>query len=212
MNTESKRSPLLVMLCIVAVMAVFLTGCFIYSLNPLYKVEDLFANDLLLGEWTEPDSTRWSFGYATDPGQSLGAQTDSTCYYVTVKPYGEEWIAKTFEVRLVRLGKYYFADFFLNNYFNSRSVDIFDMHMLPVHTFARVSISGETVEFEWLNPDWAHREFNGRIPGLKCMIADDYLLVTSATSQLQRFAKKYAASEEAYSEGFSVSLTRKVQY
>jgi hypothetical protein len=64
--------------------ALFFSGCVVYSFYPLYTEKDLFPNTLLLGEWLDEDGTEWKFEYAYK-GKKVPENMDSTSYILTQK-------------------------------------------------------------------------------------------------------------------------------
>lgn len=191
-----------------ALLICFLLGsCLIYSFYPLYTSRDLFTNSLLLGIWEDEDSTLWKFEHI--PPNYRNLKGDSTGYRLNIKPLDEEWIDKTMEVRLIRLGDHYFADFYIHDYPDSEEADFFDYHLIPAHTFARVEFRDETVRMNWFNEEWFREQFKRSKPWLRFMESDDLILLHGKTRQLQRFVRKYAGSEEAFDEGIQFTLYRK---
>ena len=44
-------------------LALFMSGCVVFSFYPIYTEDDLFPNDYLLGEFFTDDSASWNFDY-----------------------------------------------------------------------------------------------------------------------------------------------------
>lgn len=190
---------------LVALMLSFLLGsCLVYSFYPLYTGKDLFVNSLLLGTWEDEDSTWWKFEHI--PPNYRNLKGDSTGYRLKIKVTGEDWIEKSMEVRLIKLGDHYFADFYIHDYPDSEEADFFDYHLIPVHTFARVEFDDETVTMRWFNEEWFREKFRKSKPCLKFLGSADQILLYGKTRQLQRFVRKYADSEEAFDEGIQFTL------
>jgi len=190
-----------------ALMLSFLLGsCLIYSFYPLYTTRDLFVNSLLLGTWEDEDSTLWKFEHIPPNYRKL--KGDSTGYRLKIKAMGEEWIDKSLEVRLIKLGKNYFADFYIHDYPDSEEADFFDYHLIPAHTFARVEFHGETVRMHWFNEEWFREQFKRSKPRMKFLDSSDLILLYGNTRQLQRFVRKYADSAEAFDQGIQFTLYR----
>lgn len=190
------------MLCLI------FSACFVYTFHPLYFNKDLFVNTLLLGNWINADSTEWQFEYARVPHSATEFSDDSTGYILKIKENGKDWIEKTMEVRIIKLGNHYFADFCINHYFDENNMDFFDMHLMKVHTFARLDASDSTVTMNWFSQEWFASNLKSKKIRIKREETENGVLITAGTRKLQRFALKYANEPKAYDGGVSVSLTR----
>lgn len=189
-----------------ALMLSFLLGsCLIYSFYPLYTSRDLFANTLFLGIWEDEDSTIWKFEHI--PPNSRNLKGDSTGYRLKIKALGEEWIDKSMEVRLVKLGDHYFADFYIPDY-PKDDADFFDFHLLPAHTFARVEFQDATITMNWFDEDWFTGQFKRSRPCMRFLQSPELILLSGKPRQLQRFVRKYADSDEAFEGGIQFVLRR----
>lgn len=199
MKTKNLFSVLLITL--------FLSGCVVYSFYPLYTQSDLFPNDLLTGEWYDSDSTLWKFEHPYK-GKRMDGNMDKTRYILKMKPKGEDDFTKhDFEVTIVDLEGHYFADFYLDDY-ESDDIGLFDFHIIPVHTFAKLTFEEDNLFINWFNQDWLedlikqnkvriHHENNG-----------DIILLTAKAEELQKFVIKYADTNEAFEEGLEAELKR----
>jgi hypothetical protein len=191
----------------VLLLALFVSGCVVYSFYPLYKEKDLFPNDLLLGNWMDEDSTIWYFKHSYN-GDTIPQNLDRTNYSLTMKfKDNEETGSKRFDVKIIKLEGYYFLDFYLKDYIKDDPT-LFDFHIIPVHTFAKVIIEKDSLKINWFDQDWLkklieqnkiriHHEDNG-----------DIVLLTAKPDELQKFVIKYVNSEEAFKNGLNVELKR----
>lgn len=192
-----------------AIIAIILSGCFVFSFYPLYTEEDLFPNDLLLGEFYDSDSALWHFEHKII-GKEEDHKVDSTCYILTIKEEDKEEVKASFQVKIIKLSDNYFLDFYLEEYEYSHGDDpnLFDLHLIPVHTFARVSIDQDSIQIRWFDPQWLeglikenkiriHHENNG-----------EHILLTAKPKELQKFVIKYVNSEEAFKGGLDEELIR----
>lgn len=194
-------------LLIIAIIAAFLSGCIVYSFYPLYTKEDLFANEILTGTWMEDDDdATWKFEHAYF-GKKVPENIDSTSYVLTVKD-DEEGVSK-FSVHIIKLGGHYFLDFYLEDFLDNDNLNLGDFHIVPVHTFAKLTVKENELHINWFDQDWLeklikenkiriHHEYNG-----------DYILLTAKPKELQKFVSKYVNSEEAFKDGMDVQLIRK---
>ena len=193
----------------IAVAALLLTGCFVFSFYPLYTDEDLFANDLLLGEFCDSDSALWHFEYKTT-GEGDDLKTDSTCYILTIKEKGKEFTKSSFEVKIVKLDEFYFLDFYLNEYEYRQGGDpnLFDLHLMPVHTFAKAEFAGNEVKINWFDPDWLEKLIKENKIRIHHENNGEHILLTAKPKELQKFVLKYVNSEVAFDDGLDEVLIR----
>lgn len=193
---------LIVTLCFLA------TSCLVISYHPLYSKSDLFANDLMLGNWIDQDSTFWYFSFAEN-GNATEKTIDSTAYFVKLQPKGKELITNSyFKVHLIKLQETYFLDFFLEEYREGEDSgsDLFDIHMMPVHTFAKLVLKKETAEIRWLDPDWLKKQIENGQLALKHEEEDGDFLVTASTEELQQFVLQHSNDTLAFSDDYCFSL------
>lgn len=191
-----------------AFILLFLSGCVVYSFYPLYNEKDLFENKILLGNWMDEDSSMWVFNYPK-MGNKENSPDDSTGYELRIKEKDEPELSKEFfDVKVVKLQGHYFLDFYLKDY-GKDEMTLFDFHIIPVHTFAKLTIEKNSIRINWFNQDWLkelikenkiriHHEDNG-----------DVVLLTAKPGELQKFVIKYVNSEEAFNDGLEVILKRK---
>ena len=195
-------------LLFIVLIFVFLSGCMVYSFYPLYTEDDLFPNDLLVGEWTNSDSAVWKFDFNYN-GKRLPENRDSTSFILKIKDKDQsDFDQASFLIHLIKLDGTYFLDFYLEDYLEDDNLTIFDLHVLPVHSFAKLELDGDQAKLSWFSPDWLeelikqnririHHENNG-----------EYILLTAKPRELQKFVIKYVNSEEAFKDGIDEELHR----
>lgn len=199
------------------IITLLLSGCVVYSFYPLYTSNDLFPNDILLGEWFEMDDQEVVFTNGDDEwifehlikGEKEDGVVDSSAYILTVKTIEKnKEIVSEFRVHVIELGGYLFLDFYLEEY-GGDEVTLATFHIVPVHTFAKLTVKEDRLIINWYDQDWLedlikenkiriHHEDNG-----------DYILLTAKPKELQKFVTKYVNSEEAFEDGLEVVLHRK---
>jgi len=194
---------------IIGLIALFFSGCVVYSFYPLYSKNDLFPNDILTGKWIDDDGTEWLFEHAYFGKKAL-ENIDSTSYVLKLKTKDEtQFSDKEFSVHVIKLGGTYFLDFYLEEYLDDDELDLASFHIIPVHTFAKLTFNENELKINWFDQDWLedliednririHHENNG-----------DFILLTAKPAELQKFVTKYVNSEEAFEDGMEAVLTRK---
>ncbi|MGQ7868532.1 hypothetical protein [Sunxiuqinia sp. sy24] len=190
-----------------AILLVVISGCMVVSFYPLYSEDDLFANDLLLGEWMDSDSAVWAFEF-NYKGEQVAENLDSTAYILRIRENGEEHFSKeSFLVHLIKLEDHYFLNFKLDHYFG-KDPDFFDMHLVSVNSFARLKLSANGAQINWFDLDWLEDLIEQNQTPIAHENNGDRILLTAKTPELQDFVIEYANSEAAFKNGMSSSMTR----
>ncbi|WP_321345934.1 hypothetical protein [uncultured Draconibacterium sp.] len=203
---------------LIATITLLFSGCVVYSFYPIYTESDLFENDLLLGEWFEAenpdivlngDNDIWKFNHPFVGDKEDGIR-DKKRYVLTLTS-NENGVVKEskFEVHVIKLAEEYFLDFYMEEYGDDENIILSDLHLVPVHTFAKLTVVEDKLEIHWFDPEWLedlikenkiriHHEDNG-----------DFILLTAKPKELQKFVSKYVDSEDAFEDGLAVELYRK---
>ncbi len=180
--------PLLLGLCL------FLGGCgFTLSLFPLYSKDVLVNNDSLVGRWEEvgqdgkPAKTTdlWEFK-KNDDGYLLSANT------------GDEVFLS--QIHLVRLGDALFMDMETPKD-DDLKLSRAPYPVLKAHIFGRIWIENDSVRFALIDSDddLKKAEVTGKTK-LPYVNADDNLVITGTTEQLQAFAREHAEDTSVFSD------------
>ena len=202
---------------LIGMLILFLSGCVVYSFYPLYTEKDLFPNDILTGQWLETEDETstigdadgiWTFEHPYIDKEN-SEERDSLSYLLTLKTKVDSgYVESVFDVHLIELGGDYFLDFYLDDFLGADDLTLSDFHIIPVHTFAKLTLTNGGLFINWFNPDWLeelirqnkiriHHEDNG-----------DFILLTAKTNELQKFVAKYVNSKEAFEDGLQVNLIR----
>lgn len=188
------------------ILILFFSGCVVYSFYPLYTEKDLFANDLLTGNWIDNDSTSWSFEHA-QIGNKENAKIDSAAYVLMVKDKDDK--ESQFSVHIIKLGGHYFIDFYLEDFYGNQEIDLASFHIVPVHTFAKIEISKNKLQINWFDQNWLEKLIKENKIRIRHEYNGDYILLTASPKDLQKFVTKYVDSEDAFKDGIDAVLTRK---
>jgi hypothetical protein len=187
---------------------IYMSGCVVYSFYPLYAEKDLFPNSLLFGQWIDEDGTEWNFEYDYK-GKKVPENIDSTSYILTQKYEDEEMNdSSEFSVHVIKLGEIYFLDFYLEKF----SVEEFllkDFHIIPVHTFAKLTVEPNKLEIHWFDQTWLEELLEENKAEIRHENNGNFVLLTASPDELKQFVQKYATKEEAFKEGLHIVLTRK---
>jgi hypothetical protein len=192
----------------ILLVALFLSGCVVYSFYPLYTAKDLFPNEILTGTWTDSDSTVWKFEHPTVVKDGIKS-IDKTSFELHLKQKDEsEFDESRFLVHIVKLGGNYFLDFYLTDMQGKSKFELNDFHIIPVHTFARLTVKNNELLINWFDQNWLNELIRQNKIRIHHESNDEFVLLTAKPGELQKFVTKYVNSEEAFKDGLSVNLTR----
>ena len=213
MKWKNSFALLLVIFC--------LSGCVVFSFYPLYSEKDLFPNNYLLGNYLSDDSIGWSFTYQTKKvsndwfftNQTKKVKeldvTDSTGYLLKVDEDKDSSFISTFQVHLIRIDGILLADFLLDDYPKKKDFRLFDLHIIPVHTFAKVILKGDSLTFKWFDGDWLKKQIRDNKLRIRHEDNSDFILLTAKSYELQKFVRKYINSKDAFKDGLEIKLTKR---
>ena len=201
---------------IVLIIVFFLSGCVVYSFYPLYTENDLFPNDILIGEWKSNEwldndkvEMNWSFEHSYFGKKDI-KNIDSTSYVLKLITREDDVeMESKFSVHIIELGGHYFLDFYLEEFLEDEYLDLGSFHIVPVHTFAKLTVEEDKLIFNWFDQDWLADLIKQNKIRIHHERNEDYILLTAKTKELQKFVTKYVNSEEAFEEGLEVVLHKK---
>lgn len=171
--------------CLAAVVLLFcMTGC-IPSLNPLYTEKDLVFLPELLGTWTDPKSNEiWTFD-----------KKSKTEYVLT---HADSNYLANFRVHLVKIGETIFLDLFPLK--QDAGDYLYQMHFFPVHTFSKLTASKDQLTIAMLDLAWLEEGIDSNELDIEHAKANETILLTAPTQELQAFMLKHAKEEAAFSD------------
>lgn len=180
-------------LATLATLMMFLAGC-IPSLYPLYSRDDRIKMDKIIGKWLMDDSSS-SYEISVDPDDPYSYLFS----YYQLESKIHDSSQATFEVNMVTLGGENFMDFFPadNEVLDNMNI-LLAIHLVPAHTFARFSLSGDTLTIWRFNPGWLDKLFEENRIRISHEKVLDQIVLTAPTEELQKFVTKYAGDPDAY--------------
>lgn len=190
---------------IVLIITIFLSGCVVYSFYPLYTEKDLFANEILTGNWVDDEGSQWFFEHDYH-GKKLPENIDSTSY--VLKLNNKDNRETEFSVHILKLGGHYFLDFYLEEFLEDDNLDLASFHIIPVHTFAKLVVEENQLKINWFDQNWLEDLIKENKIRIQHENNSDVILLTAKPKELQKFVTKYVNSEEAFQDGMDAILTR----
>jgi hypothetical protein len=168
----------------IVLFCLFLTGCFVGSLQPLFNPTDPVFDKNLLGTWVSADE-RSTMIVSRIPG----AQQDKQYHLV----YITEGAGSVYQATLVDIAKTRYLDVYSRD--PSRRPDI---HYIPTHSFWKVTLEGDSLKTAGMSEAWLKEQIDKRIPQFPAARVDDDVVLTGTTNELQEFVRGY--SDQLFSE------------
>lgn len=196
--------------------SIIFSGCFVKSVHPLVKQNQSIAMEGLEGSWQE-ESSRWTFSHSPhDVAEYFpSAETDFNFEDPEVQfPYLVIWENLASEITDSTLFMASFTEINNNTFMdlyplgmigepaedgNLFSLNIFaDLHLLPVHTFARIKLNGSSMQIYFMKDSWMKDQIENNRVEIKHEKADDSILITASTEELRNFVTEHSNNEEAF--------------
>ena len=174
----------------------------VWSLQPLFEEKDLVFEPGLVGTWTTADhENTWIFGKAQNSNAYV-----LDYHQAEFDPDGSSSDKKSvpgdtvrFQARLGRLGSRLFLDLFPEEKGNPWvHNDLFNWHLIRAHTICRVSLAKDELQLDWLDEDWLKEALKSGKITIAHAPAEDGLVVTAPTKELQQMVLKYAEDKDAF--------------
>jgi hypothetical protein len=200
---------------LISLVIFLVSGCFVKSLHPFYKENDVIFKKELTGNWVSDDSSTWKIEQGMKFTGLFKPDTPNNAYLIT---YTDKKGVAKFKVHLFQLGNRYFFDFYPEEIESTN--DLMSSHLVPMHTVARADFSPEKMVIQWYNEEWLIGLFKQN----KIRIAhekvpyyetgrneeDNYqVILTASTDDLQKFMLKYMNDPNAFKNDYSITLRKK---
>ena len=177
------RKSIIKFITLLLLILVLFPGCLVTSLHPLGGEEDIVFDENLIGTWIDDDGDGWAF-----------SKGEKNTYKLIIFDKENE---VEFNAKLVKLGDKLFLDICPER-LDTKS--IYDILMLPTHTFMKFSLEDSELSLGLNEPKW----FNDRIEqnkdiGIQYTISDDDIVIlTAPTEELRAFYLKHADENDFF--------------
>ena len=177
------------------VVAVMMNGCWTLSIHPLYTDDEIVVDDMIEGKWY-PSKSRdqiWMFEKNNDDSYRLTVieegvkeqldkmEDNNFRLMMTIDPTRDG----IFEAHLLRLGDELFLDIFPE--YPESGNEFYISHLIPGHSFMRVSIQGNVLLLSGLNMEWLKEGIEAGEIDIKHERSQDVFVLTAGTAKLQEF-------------------------
>jgi hypothetical protein len=170
---------------------------FVVSLSPFYSKLDLQTDLRLAGTWTDPEG---------DVSFTFEAGKEKEYTLIVKEKEGGQETSGEFEAHLLRLGGSWFIDFFPKN--NSGEDEFHRVHFFRGHSIARVELGQDSMQMAFLSASWLRARIGEKSIDTPYVKADESLLLTGTTEEVQELANLYANDEKAFAEPLGLERTR----
>ncbi len=181
-------------------LAVLLGGCIpVMSLHPLFTEEALVFEEKLLGTWVDDANGTWEFKH---PDESKKVYELVFC-----DDKGKKGL---FVVHLVKLENRLFLDVYPSKFpgeqgSNEPEWEYNMLFFLPVHTFIKIESIEPQLKMRLTDDDEMEKLLKEDPNAVKYELADDKLILTASTKELQAFVLKYADDSRVFSDAIVYS-------
>jgi len=199
-NRQGVNKIYLVVICILGLL---MSSCLVKSLHPFYNESDVVFRKDIPGTYLDQEGGIWTI----EPHE---AKLFYKSKYYLLKLVDRNKKKVTFRGCLFKLDNNYYVDFYLESGNNpDAETDLFAMHVLGVHTVARLIIGKNELHIKWYNVEWlsnlfkqnkirlAHEILEG---GGGDIVEKGDIVLTASTNELQKFMKKFANDPKAFDE------------
>jgi hypothetical protein len=198
--------------CALFTLLVVVSSC-IPSLHPLYTKKDLVLNNTIEGTWisneSDKDQSIWEIekydcGECNGPQELYPKNIDGKLYSLTNIQFNDTVV---FELYILKLGDYFYFDFYPHDDYESDN-ELENMHLFPVHTFAKVDIENNTINIKQFDLEFLEELIRQNKIKISHEKSGRNIILTAPTEELQKFVEKYADDENAFND--PIILKRKI--
>jgi hypothetical protein len=183
----------------VVLVSVVPSGCdsdgnpFVMSLEPFYLATDVEADSRLAGSWRDKDG---EVAFEFEPSGEKGKESE---YKLSVKEIGaDKELPGEFDACLVRLGGFRFLDLYPKS--GKEGNEFYRAHFIRAHTLARVEIRQDSIQMAFFSAAWLTAKIKEKSVETPYTKADDALILTGKTAELQELAFCHANDDEAFAD------------
>jgi hypothetical protein len=191
-----------------------ISGCFVKSLHPFYKENEVIYKSELTGKWEGNDSSTWKIDQGMKSAGLFKPDIPDNAYLIT---YTDKKGVARFSVHLFQLDNRYFLDFYPGEVESTN--DLMSYHLVPMHTVARVDLAPGKMVIQWYNEEWLINLFrqnkiriaHEKVPATEGKADEDnfQVVLTASTDDLQKFMLKYLDDPNAIKNDYTFVLKKK---
>jgi len=212
-------------LFLLAISCLLLSSCFVKSLHPFYTSKTIAFDTRFIGEWEDEKKGIWTvipfkekfLEEEKTPLEEMSQESQiiyekyKEGYYVNYKKNGKE---SDYLVIPFQLKNQLFLDFTPLFVDSNDLSSLTQNHLIPTHSLVKFDVlKNNSISMKWLDESRLTELFKNnkiKIKHEKTGIADDGILLTASSEELQKFIKKYMSSndDEKWSTDTNFTLTK----
>ena len=179
------------LLTFTAVVSITACGC-VPSLHSFFEKEDVTFEKGLLGTWKqEEDKSTWVFSQYGGNKQKYKLVVGAT--------EGNELKKAEFEATLFRLNDVSYLNLRpAGDPFAGDVSSFYKVHVLPAHSLTKIERKEGVLRVSMMNPKWAKQRLRAHPREIAHTMADNRVVLTASTADLQGFVKTHANTPGAY--------------
>ena len=198
-------------LCLILV---FLNSC-LTTLHPIFTEKDLVVDPRLAGSWKK-----------TEDGSNVTYRSATASDVATLSPTLQRNVSKIYMYEekdeqgrmkstqfafMVKLGKYYYVDYYPVGVKENDSVNsFFAAHYIPMHSIYRIRfITNSSFDVQQLDAGYLENLIKNKKIRIRHEVTEDGdYVITAPTEELQKYIVKYSDIPEAYNNDNSASYNK----
>jgi hypothetical protein len=185
------------------------------TLHPIFTEKDLVADTRLIGKWEKTKDGSMAIyrqaGANDLKGLSTELQRNANKIYILEENDPQGNLKSIYYAFLVKLGKYYYMDYYPTSTNEKKSADdFFAAHYIPMHNIYRIKFSSNrSFEIQRFDAGYMEKLIRNRQVRIKHEVMEDGdFVITASTEELQQYLIKYSDTPEAYNEDNSFTYTK----
>ena len=191
-----------------------LAGC-LTTLHPIFTAKDLITDPRLIGNWEKAkDKTKVIYRQPNAnelSNLSPALQSEAGKIYMLDEKDERGDIRSTNYVFMVKLGKYYYMDYYPASEKERRSADnFFAAHYIPMHSIYRIEFkNNNSFDVQRLDGGYLEKLIKNKQIRIRHEVMEDGgIFITAPTEELQQYLIKYSDVPEAYSNDNNDNYTK----
>ena len=191
-----------------------LAGC-LTTLHPIFTGKDLITDPRLVGNWEKAkDKTKVIYRQPSAEevsNLSPALQNEAGKIYMLDEKDEQGDIKSTNYAFMVKLGKYYYMDYYPASEKERRSADnFFAAHYIPMHSIYRIEFkNNNSFNVQRLDGGYLEKLIKNKQIRIRHEVMEDGgIFITAPTEELQQYLIKYSDVPEAYSNDNNDNYTK----
>jgi hypothetical protein len=191
-----------------------LAGC-LTTLHPIFTAKDLVSDTRLIGNWENAKDQK-KVAYRMPNASELNnlsqaLQSEAAKIYMLDEKDQQGNLTSTNYAFMVKLGKYYYMDYYPASEKERQSADhFFAAHYVPMHSIYRIQFKNDnSFNVQRLDGGYLERLVKNKQIRIKHEVMEDGgIFITAPTQELQQYLIKYSDVPEAYSDNDSYTKVK----